>query len=144
LPIKDFDYYLENELAKKASLDFSEAKSLFKQSKDRLEFTKTHEINEKNCSFLFESAYDSIREACQSLMSIGGFKPYSHEAVIAFLKKYYADEFSQSELEEFNNYRILRNNILYKAEKANESETKEALKFCIKIINKIQEIMKKQ
>lgn len=138
MAIKDFDYYAENELAKKSSENPSEAKSLIKQSIDRLEFIETHEINEKNCSFLFESIYDSIREASQSLMSLKGYKPYSHEAVIAFLKKYHSQDFSISELEEFNNYRILRNNIVYKAEKANEKETQKALKLCKIIIEKIR------
>lgn len=138
MAIKDFDYYLENDLCKKSSSNPSEAKSLINQSIDRLEFIETHEINEKNCSFLFESIYDSMREASQSLMSLKGYKPYSHEAVIAFLKKYYPNDFSNSELEELNNYRILRNNIVYKAEKANEKETQKALELCKKIIQKIR------
>ncbi len=62
-------------------------------------------------------------------MSQKGFKPYSHEAIIAFLQKYYPEEIKPHETNTLDRHRIIRNNLLYRASSINKKETGKALQF---------------
>lgn len=125
--IERFQYYLDENLIKQESPDKEEARSLIEKAFQRMRFVKDLGIDEKTSTFIFEDIYECLREASQSLMSLKGYKPYSHEAVIAFLKEFY--KFSEHEITTFNRYRILRNNCVYKAAKVSPETCKEALKF---------------
>ncbi len=113
--IERFQFYLDENFAKKESPNIVEAKSLIEKAFQRMNFIKNQNINETTATFIFEDVYECLREAAQSLMSLEGYKPYSHEAVIAFLKEFY--KFDDHEITTFNRYRILRNNCVYRAEK---------------------------
>jgi len=95
---------------KKGTKNPGEAKSLLGKSETRFNYFKDKEITEKDASIIFENLYGAIREATQSLMSFKGYKPYSHEATISFLKK-----FSEEELNKFDRFRILRSDSEYRA-----------------------------
>ena len=75
-------------------------------------------------------------------MSFKGFKPYSHEATISFIKEFYKNEFSEEEIFNFNKFRILRNNSVYKAIEINENDAKSSIKFAQIFIQKIKLIKK--
>lgn len=113
--IQDFDYYIKNNFVRRTSVNLAQVKSLINKAEIRLNRIKKGDISEDESSILFEDIYESVREAAQSLMQLNGFKPYSHEAVIAFLKK--KRLLSDKELSDFNRYRILRNKSVYEAEK---------------------------
>ena len=87
--IERFEYYLDANLVRKQKADKEEAKSLMKKALHRLNYIKKQKINEDTASFIFEDIYESLREASQSLMALKGYKPYSHEALISFLKDFY-------------------------------------------------------
>ncbi|MBI4018442.1 MAG: hypothetical protein HY368_02435 [Candidatus Aenigmarchaeota archaeon] len=134
--IERFQFYLDENLAKKESPDKTKAKSLMEKAFLRMKFIKNHDIDETTSTFIFEDIYECLREAAQSLMSLEGYKPYSHEAVIAFLKEFYS--FSEDEIAAFNRYRILRNNCVYRAAKVSPAVCKESLKFLEKFLPKIR------
>ena len=67
---------------------------------------------------------------------IKGFKPYSHEALVSFLKEYKL--ISDEKANILDNYRILRNNSVYKAEKISPQKCIEALEFAKKILPEIK------
>jgi len=78
------------------------------KAEGRLNFSiKIRRIKKDTATYIFEDIYECIREAAQSLMSLKGYKPYSHEAVISFLKEFF--EFSESDIRTFDRYRVLRN-----------------------------------
>lgn len=81
-----------------------------------------------------------MREAIQSLMAIKGFKPYSHEVLVSFLNKFYSAEFSPHEINSFDRYRIIRNNVVYRASSVDKRETEGALEFALEIIAKIKSV----
>lgn len=141
--INSFESYIKEGKIKKQTPNPDEANSLFEKSVSRLEYTKERIITDKNASFILEDAYESARESTQSLMALKGYKPYSHEATISFLVKFYKEEFSESDIYEFNKYRELRNNSIYKAEKINPEDAKKCLNFAEKIIKKIKVIREK-
>ena len=135
--IKDFKYYLESQLAKRASVDFEEAKALMKKSEGRLSFSiKTREINDNTAPYIFEDIYECLREASQALMSLRGYKPYSHEALIAFLKEFFI--FSLSDISALDRYRMLRNKTVYSGEKITSATCKEAFEFLLSFLPKLK------
>ncbi len=134
--IENFNFYLRENSVKKESPDPIEAGSLIEKAMQRLEYVKKNKIDESNASFIFEDIYDCLREASQSLMSKMGYKSYSHEAIIAFMKEFFA--FSDYDISVLDRYRILRNNSVYRAEKVSKQTCIEALDFAKKFLPKIR------
>ena len=134
--IKPFEYYINEKLVRKSIPNISMAKSLLQKSEIRLKRVKNEKITEENSSILFEDIYEILRESSQSLMEIKGFKPYSHEALVSFLKDYKL--ISDEDANIIDNYRILRNNSVYKAEKVSLQKCEEALKFSGKMLPEIK------
>ena len=133
----EFQYYIENNLAKQMSSDRGEADALMKKAENRLEFSiKIRTINEKTASFIFEDIYECLHEASQSLMALKGYKPYSHEALISFLKEFF--NFSKSDIYAFDRYRILRNKSVYRGEKISAESCRESMEFLMKFLPKIR------
>ncbi|MBN2052442.1 hypothetical protein JW756_02980 [Candidatus Woesearchaeota archaeon] len=126
--IQEFKYYLENQLAKKSSPDKGEAEALMSKATGRLEFSiRARKINNNTAPYIFEDVYECLREAGQALMSIKGYKPYSHEALISFLEEFFS--FSESEISTLNRYRVLRNKTVYQGERISAETALEALRF---------------
>ena len=71
--------------------------------------------NPDNPHFTFEAIYETLGEAMQSLMAGKGYKPYSHEATIAFLQEYYY--FTHIEIGQLDQMRKDRNDCMYYAKK---------------------------
>ena len=139
--INSFENYLKLGKAKRKTPDPEEAKALFKQSQDRIEYIQNKDINEKAAKFILQDSYESLRETAQSLMSIKGFKPYSHEATIAFIKEFYSDNFSEEEIYKFDYFRQLRNNSVYKAAEVSKEDAENLLAFTKHVIKKVQELL---
>jgi len=135
--IKPFEYYLNENLVRKSSSNISMAKSLLQKAEIRLKRIGSEKIEEENSSILFEDVYEALREASQSLMEIKGFKPYSHEAIISFLREYKL--LPEEKISIIDNYRILRNNSVYKAEKVSLQKCIEALDFTKKSLPEIKD-----
>ena len=134
--IKPFGYYLKENLVRKSFPNISMAKSLLLKSEIRLKRVKNEKINDENSSIVFEDIYEILRESSQSLMEIKGFKPYSHEALVSFLKEYKL--ISEENANIIDAYRILRNNSVYKAEKVSLQKCVEALGFSKKMLPEIK------
>lgn len=140
--IMEFQYYLDNDLARKASPDKGEAEALMKKADGRLNFSiKTREINENAAPYVFEDIYECMREAAQSLMSLKGYKPYSHEALISFLREFF--KFSESDIATFDRYRILRNKTIYRGQKISAETCEESLNFLLNFLPKLKNEFKK-
>ena len=122
--ISSFEDYLKLGRVKRKTPDYEEAKALLEQSKERMEYAKLKDINQKTAKFVLQDSYEAVRESAQSLMSVHGFKPYSHEATISFIKKFYSADFSEEEIHKFDHFRQLRNNSVYKAAKIMEDDAK--------------------
>ncbi len=125
--IKPFVYYIRENLAVKSFPNPGMARSLIEKGEIRLGRIKKTSITEEESSIVFEEIYECLREMCQSLMELEGFKPYSHEALISFVKE--RNFLSEEKVTVLDNYRILRNNSVYKAEKVSLQKCLEALQF---------------
>ena len=137
-----FEFYLKSGKVKRKTTDIVEADSLLKKA--NLRINNMRKLNEKTASLFLEDAYEAAREAAQSLMSLKGFKPYSHEATISFIIQYYKKEFSEYEIAQFDRFRELRNNSVYKAEQVSIEDSLKCLEFAKSLINKIGKLSEKK
>ena len=143
--IQPFEYYEKAKLVEKTVLNIGLAKSLIEKAEIRLERILKEKVIDSEASLIFEDAYEVVREAVQALMQISGYKPLSHEVLIAFLikNKYLPEEKTNI----LNNYRVLRNKSVYQAEKISIGKCNEAIKFSKLILpeikRKFEELIKK-
>ncbi|VVB97725.1 Uncharacterised protein [uncultured archaeon] len=107
----------------------------------RLEYVKSQSITEDNASFLFEDIYEIMRECVHGLMAANGYKPYSHEATVAFLDENYKSYFGEKLVEAFNRYRIIRNNIMYRANFVSKEEAINALDVAENFVRKTTDLL---
>ncbi len=138
--IQPFQFYINEKLVVKTSANISMAKALLQKAELRLKRIIASKIEESEASLVFEDIYESLREASQSLMELKGFKPYSHEALVAFLREYKI--LSDNAINIFDTYRALRNNSVYKAEKISLQKCFEALEFAKKVLPELAGKMK--
>jgi len=107
------------------------------KSETRLNYFKNKKITEKEASIIFDNVYAAMREASQSLMSFKGYKPYSHEATISFLKEFHK-EFTEEDLNKFDRFRLLRSDSEYRALLVSKEDAESCLEFVEMLINKVK------
>jgi len=140
--INSFENYLKLGKVKTKTPDKEEAKALLEKAKERIEYVKEKTMNSRNAKFILEDSYEAIRESAQALMSIEGYKPYSHEATIAFLRDKYQKNFTDEDIYNFDRFRQLRNDSVYKAVEIIEGDAESCLKFADVMIKKMEGIIK--
>ncbi len=139
--MKPLKFYVESGLVRQGSKDAGEAKALVARASKRLEYVRSQSITEDNASFLFEDIYEVMRECVHGLMAANGYKPYSHEATVAFLEEYYKPYFGEKLVESFNRYRIIRNNVIYRANSVSKEEAVKALDIAENFLRKTTELL---
>ncbi|MBI4171112.1 MAG: hypothetical protein HY514_05410 [Candidatus Aenigmarchaeota archaeon] len=109
-----FERYLQDGSVKKVSIDKELAKSLIKIATFRMEKAKKEKPTDENAFFIVENAYEAVKELIDAIMTLDGYKSYSHEACIDFLKQFYAKEIAMAMIFRIDRYRKLRNDIKYR------------------------------
>lgn len=121
----DFDYYLAKEIVKRKSRDTNLAKSLLNSARDRFKFAVG--IKGEKPRYALELAYEAVRELLDALLSLRGYKTWSHEAAIFFLKN--LDAFESTEVERLNVSRMKRHSSKYYGAMLNAKEVEEEITF---------------
>lgn len=135
-----FEYYLETKEARKTSKDLELAKSLIKDMEERIK--KSLMLDAKIFSkFIFENIYDGLRDFCDALLAINGFKSYSHQASISYL---YKEGFDVSIIEEFDQFRQKRNKSKYYGEIISEEDALRIKEFYFSIKDKLKTKIKEK
>lgn len=135
--MKDFEYYLNTKDAKRCSPDKQLAISLIKDMKERIEKALKLGINEFP-KIIFESFYDALRDFCDALLALDGYKSYSHEASISYLSK---KGFDTAFISELDNFRYKRNGSKYYGLKITHVDAKLIINFYDKNKAKISKIL---
>ena len=135
--MKEFDFFVRKGEVKKQSPDNNLALATFKDSEERLSLAKNLQSMAK-AKYVLENAYESMREAADSILFKEGFKSFSHEASIVYLLKI---GFSESDLAEFDRFRKIRNGIKYYGGDCDKPEAEAAIKLSEKVIAKIRLIL---
>ena len=134
--IENFQFYLDNNMVKKTFSNRENASALMSRAHARLSYVRDQKITNDTAPFIFEDVYEVLREASQSLMELRGFKPYSHEAQIAFLRDEY--KLRADLVSTFDRFRILRNKSVYGAGRVSVETCEEALRFAVSILPELK------
>ena len=126
-----FEDFIEKGLVRKTSKDKSLVRALLQNSKKDIEFLNGLKINEKSVRKIMTNFYDVLRSILEAVSVIKGYKIYSHEAYIYFLK-----EIKENLLAiKFDRFRRIRNSINYYGKDISIEETKENIYEIKKMIN---------
>ena len=130
--MKQFKEFIKEGKVKSGSSDPAEARSLFRQAKERFADLVALPLSDGNAPFRFETAYEVLREALQAFLSWGGYSVYSHEAVVYFAFEKHI--LSEAQSMRVDRYREIRNDINYRCVKVTVDETKEIIRFVKEIL----------
>lgn len=136
--MKDFEYYLNGRDVKRCAKNMPLAKSLIKAMHARLRETLEEDENKKPIT-IFCSIYDSLREFCDAVLAINGYKSYSHEASISYLAK---KGFDVVEVQKLDGFRYARNGSKYYGKVITPEDAKNIRMFYLQIRGKINELIK--
>jgi len=114
------------------------AGALIKSAEKRLNFVRKLEISNENAENIVENSYDIIRELIETRLSKDGYKSYSHEATILYLKKF--KQFSDKEISQLDWLRKTRIGTKYYGKESNKEEAGEVINFLDKILPKLKEL----
>jgi len=99
--MKDFNYYIKKEEIRKTTKDIKLAESLVKRSRENADYILKLRLNNEGTSIIFRNMYDCLRELIDAILILEGYKSYSHQASIIFLKKF--KEFSEEDINKLDN-----------------------------------------
>jgi len=123
--MKDFEFYINEGKIKKQTPDINLAKSLKIDALERINQIKQLDINTFS-KIIYENTYDALRDILDAILAINGYKSYSHEGSISFLKKKNVDI---EIIEALNEFRYKRNSSKYYGKSIDKNEAKEILDF---------------
>src|SRR3989338_9263480 len=132
--MKDFSFFLAEGSVKNQAPDRNLSESLIKSAQERLEDAKQSLKSERKPKFIYENAYEALREAADSILFLRGYKSFSHEASISFLQKF--KDITPKEISEFDRMRSKRNGMKYYGKGCSEDEDKEAVELADKLMKK--------
>lgn len=130
-----FGDFLKEGLVKRIMPDVQLAKSLVKIAEARMKNIELLPMSDGNSFMVIENCYEAIKELSDALLALKGFKSYSHEANIEFLKEFYSVKLSAGDINRANRYRILRNDIKYRGLVTTKKEAENVLGN-VKVITK--------
>ncbi|MBI4020679.1 MAG: HEPN domain-containing protein [Candidatus Aenigmarchaeota archaeon] len=139
--INSFERYLKMGKAKRKTPDPEESRSLLQKAEKRLQYVTTRAATTETAAFVLEDAYETAREAAQSLMSLAGFKPYSHEATLSFLREYYGPQFPETVIAQFDRFRQLRHDSIYKAVDIVPEDARACLSFARDFLGRVKPLV---
>lgn len=123
--MKEFQEFIANGDVRKSMRDIALARSLREFSQKRIKFAKLMPLEEQSAFITYETVYDALRELIDSLLTLDGYKSYSHIASISYLQKF--PEISPSEIAKLDNTREKRNLAKYYAKPITLAEAKDIL-----------------
>ncbi len=123
--MNDFQHYLQRKKVHKVSPNKELAASLLKSVEDREKLTLKLDVKEYS-RIVFENLYDCLRELLDALLALDGYKSYSHEAAISYLKSFNVPESIISDLDRF---RAARNDSKYYGKIPSLENAEEIKKF---------------
>lgn len=132
----NFENSLINGKAKKIMPNKIRASSIFKSSIQAIETAKTIQLNQSTLKSILRELYEGLREYCEAIGYLRGYKFLDHESIGYFLRDILKE---QSVSMKFDRYRKLRNGINYYGEDVDIETVKEAM---MEIPNLIKELEK--
>jgi len=132
---------LEKGLLSKTEPDMRKAKKSILAAERKLSLAEA-ELKGEIYEGCFISAYASMFHAARALLFKDGFKEKSHYAIFIYLAEKYSGIIQEKYINEFNNMRTDRHNLMYGLDEPQETSKEEA-KATTKLVKEFIEIVKK-
>lgn len=120
----NFENSLKDGKAKRVAPNSLRASSLFDSSIQAIETAKAIQLNPNTLKSILRESYEGLREYCEAIGYLRGYKFLDHESIGYFLNEI-LNESSLSA--KFDRYRKLRNGINYYGEDIDIETVKEAI-----------------
>ncbi len=135
----NFENSIRENYVRKVPVNTIIAKSLIKSSKEAIEAAKDIPIIEAKLKTIFRELYEGLRQYCEAIGYLKGYKFLSHETITYFLK----DVLKENSISiKFDRYRELRNKINYYGHDIAKETVIEALKEIPLIIKSLEKYTK--
>ena len=131
----NFENSLVEGKVKKATPNKIRASSLFKSSVQAIETAKFIQLNPNTLKSILRELYEGLREYCEAIGYLKGYKFLDHESITYFLRDI-LKEISISK--KFDRYRKLRNGINYYGEDIDIETVKEAIIEIPKLVKELK------
>jgi len=129
------DYQIKIGFVKKVLIDTARAKSLINSSEQALVTAKIIPLREETLKTIFRELYESLRQNCEAIGYLKGYKFLNHESITDFI----AEILNEKELSlKFDRYRKLRNGINYYGNDIESETIQTALKEIPELIIKLK------
>ena len=135
----NFENSLIDGKAKKVMPNRIRASSLFKSSIQAIETAKVIQLNPNTLKSILRELYEGLREYCEAIGYLKGYKFLDHESIGYFLRDILKE---QSVSVKFDRYRKLRNGINYYGEDINIETLKEAIIEIPELVKKLEKYSK--
>jgi hypothetical protein len=120
--------------ARKVPVDTIRAKSIIISSKQAIATAKAITLTKESSKSIFRELYEGLREYCDALGYMKGYKFQTHESITSFIKEILKEENIAGK---FDRYRKLRNGINYYGENIGEETVKEAMNDIPRLIQQL-------
>ena len=120
----DFEQCLIEGKAKKVALNKMRASSLLKSSSQAIDTAKIIPLEINSIKTVFRELYEGLREYCEAIGFLKGYKFLDHESIGYFLKDFLKED---AIYKKFDRYRKLRNGINYYGEDIDIETVKETI-----------------
>lgn len=84
--------------------------ALIRMANNRISTFSAISLTEQNASVIFANYYDALRELCEAIALVDGYKIYSHEAIGLFFREVLKDNHF---FMVFDRFRTMRNGVNY-------------------------------
>jgi len=138
--MKEFEYFIGTKEVKKTTPNPFLAKSLVLDMQQRIKDASVLNMNAFP-KIVFETVYDALRDFCDALLALDGYKSYSHEASIAYLRK---EGFDIAFISEFDAKRRKRNDSKYEGVKIDIEDVAAIKEFYERNKAKINKILQER
>jgi len=135
----NFENRLIDGKAKKVMPNKIRASSLFKSSIQAIETAKAIQLNPNTLKSVLRELYEGLREYCEAIGYLRGYKFLDHESIGYFLRDILKE---QSVSIKFDRYRKLRNAINYYGEDIDIETVKEAVIEVPKLLKELERFSK--
>ncbi len=141
--ISDFEYFIEEGIAKKQAPDKSRAAFLASESEKShaflLEIMRNYSITAQNANSIIKLAYDIIMELIRACMLKEGYNASgqgAHEAEVSYLRKI---GFKETDIQFADQMRYFRNGITYYGRQLDIEYARNVFEFMNKAYPKLKE-----
>jgi len=131
----NFETCIKEEKVKQVPRDYLRAKSVIKSSEQAITTARLIPLIENSAKTIFRELYESLREYCEAVGYLKGYKFLDHLSITCFLKDILKEDIISSK---FDRYRKLRIGINYYGDNVNIETVKAALIEIPKLINQLK------